>query len=385
MRLEDFRVADGLRALRGQRAVQIQSIELAVELHALLAREDPLLRLQLIRDIEQPHLDVLGAHHLRQKRQMIAEEEDGLRIVDRLALANELLEEDRRHRRDVLVAEANVRTHETLIAGLHSRNADLLLRRIEHPVPREDLLGYRHRALLRRHDRHCNEPLQPRHVVVEQAPVLDDAARDAAFATRELLERDLLAIPDPLDQREVRTREHAEILAVLAIDPLDTLGDHDLDPRVHLRVGRCLARRSLPAPRARCARDESARAHGAAHHWEFLTGLEAEVGKIPERLVEVVADVGRGDLVGRDVVPQLRMRRRSSRGGGVEREIFTRELAMQQRRILREQEDASIEANAVRDLMHGARAKTLDHTSEDAGGKRLSQATQHTDTTKPGA
>ena len=43
-------------------------LQLAVQLHPLLGREDPLLRLELIRDIEQPHLDVLRAHHLRRGR-----------------------------------------------------------------------------------------------------------------------------------------------------------------------------------------------------------------------------------------------------------------------------------------------------------------------------
>ena len=187
------------------------------------------------------------------------------------------------------------------------------------------------------------------------------------------------AISSPFRMRsmsdEVRTREHAEVLAVLAIDALDALGDHDLDPRVHLRVRRRLARRTLPAPRPRRARDEPAGAHRAAHHRELLTGLEAEVGEFAERLVEVVADVGRRDLVGRDVVAQLRMRGRSERRRGVERKVLAGELAMQQRRILGEQEDASNEADAIGDFLYGACAETLDHTSEDACRGVKSQAT----------
>ena len=76
------------------------------------------------------------------------------------------------------------------------------------------------------------------------------SARDPAFAAGQLLERDLLAIANALDEREVGAGEHAEILAVLPVDPLDALGDHDPDPGDHLGVRRLLARRALAAPRA---------------------------------------------------------------------------------------------------------------------------------------
>ena len=58
--------------------------------------------------VEQAHLDVLGPHHLVEVGQVVAEEEDGRRVVERGIGAHQLLEEDGRHRRHVLVAEPDV-------------------------------------------------------------------------------------------------------------------------------------------------------------------------------------------------------------------------------------------------------------------------------------
>ena len=48
-------------------------------------------------------------------------------IVDRRVFADVVLEEDRRHRRDVLVAEAKVDAGETGVAGLDCGDTDLRL------------------------------------------------------------------------------------------------------------------------------------------------------------------------------------------------------------------------------------------------------------------
>src|SRR5690606_14657506 len=79
------------------------------------------------------------------------------------------------------------------------------------------------RLELRRHRRDPDLALQPRDVVLEQPAVLDDVARDRVHTRRERLELDLLAPPDPLDQREVRGRQDPQVLAVLVVDPLDVL------------------------------------------------------------------------------------------------------------------------------------------------------------------
>ena len=107
---QHHRVADALAAL----AV----LELAVQLDALVAGEILLLELELRRQVEQAHLALFFRHDLVEKRQVVAEKLDAVAIVHRHALADEVLVEDRRHRRDVLVREAQVHAGETGIAGL---------------------------------------------------------------------------------------------------------------------------------------------------------------------------------------------------------------------------------------------------------------------------
>ena len=147
--------------------------------------------------------------------------------------------------------------------------------------------------------------LEPRDVVLEQPAVLDDLLRDGIDVLRELRERDLLAPANPLDQREVRRGQDPEVLAVFVVDPLDVLGDDDADPGHELGVGRLLAATPLPPSLAAHRADEAAVLDAAAGDRELVAGLEPQVRELSERLVEVVADVGGRDLVGRDLVPEL--------------------------------------------------------------------------------
>ena len=102
-------MADGFRAFAvGERAVQS---------NALLACELGLLTDQFVRQVEQAHRLALRRHHVVEKRQVVLKEVDRRRVVDRL-IADQLLVKDGRHRRDVLVAEAYVRTHEAGVARL---------------------------------------------------------------------------------------------------------------------------------------------------------------------------------------------------------------------------------------------------------------------------
>ena len=72
---------------------------------------------------------------------MVAEHENRAGIVHLCVFPDELFEEDRRHRRHVFVAEADVGQHEPFVAGLHRGNTDLSLRRIDDPAACEDLLA----------------------------------------------------------------------------------------------------------------------------------------------------------------------------------------------------------------------------------------------------
>ena len=109
-------------------------------------------------------------------------------------------------------------------------------------MARNHLFAERHRTPAGGGRRQGRLALQPRHVVVEQTAVLDDAPRDFALTLGEGRERDLLAAADLGDDREIGGRQDAQVLAILPIDALDVLGDDELDPGAHLGVGRLLAR-----------------------------------------------------------------------------------------------------------------------------------------------
>ena len=122
---------------------------LAVQPDPLLFRELTLLGLQLVRYREEALLDPLLAHHLVQKRQVVSEEEDGVR-VEHPGVRSELLrEKDGRHGGHVLVREADVRAEEACLAWFRPVGADPVGSRVHDPLAREDLLAEGHGAGLR--------------------------------------------------------------------------------------------------------------------------------------------------------------------------------------------------------------------------------------------
>src|SRR5439155_457741 len=169
-------------------------------------------------------------------------------------------------------------------------------------------------------------PLEPGDVEVEQPAVLDDAARDLALALGEGCERNRLAAPHSVDDREVGSGEYSQILAILPVDPLDVLGDDQLDAGAHLGVRRLLPRRALAAPLAADRRHEATALHRSPRDRELLAAFQAQVREVAQRFVVVVADVGRRDLVGRNVVAQ-----RDGRGPV---QVLPRKLAAHQRGVL---------------------------------------------------
>jgi len=77
----------------------------------------------------------------------------------------------------------------------------------------------------------------------------------------------------------------------------------------------------------------------------------SRVAELTERLVEVIADVGRSDFVRRDVVAQLRMGWRAYRRAGIERNILAGQLTLDQVGRLGQEQDASVEADAIGHLL----------------------------------
>ena len=172
---------------------------------------------------------------------MIPEHQDRARVVHLFIGAHELLEEDRRHGRDVFMAEADVGDDEPFVARLHCGDPHFPLRGVYNPVAGDDLFAQGHGTARRAWRREDHLSLESGDIEVEQAAVLDDATGDLAFARRERAQGDRLAPPHLVDDRKVGRGKHAQVLTVLAVDALDVVGDDELDPRAHLGVGGLLA------------------------------------------------------------------------------------------------------------------------------------------------
>src|SRR5438034_7219748 len=76
-----------------------------------------LLQLELCRQIEQAHFALLFRENLVEESQMIAEEEHRSGIVDWGVVSDQLVEENRGHRSDILVAEAEVGAGKAGVTG----------------------------------------------------------------------------------------------------------------------------------------------------------------------------------------------------------------------------------------------------------------------------
>ncbi len=331
----------------------VTTAQLTVQFDALPLGELALLLLELQRHVEQPFLDPFRGHRIAQEREVVAEQQHRVGVRHPLGRAHQLFEEDRRHRRDVFVAEPHVGHHESFVARLHERHAQAAFGQVRHPMAGDHLFAQRHGAPAggRRRERHF--ALQPRHVVVEQAAVFDDAPRDLAFTPGERRQRDRFAAADLVDDREVGRGQHAEVLTVLPVDALDVFGNDELDPRTHLGVRRLFTRRALAAPLAADGGDEPAGFHRAPRDRELITALQTQIGELAERLVEVVADVGGGDLVGRNVVAQLDRLRPS--------EVLPCQLAPDDVGVLGQEQEAAFEPHMRRQFGDWPRAERIEH------------------------
>src|ERR1035438_4901212 len=111
---------------------------------SLLLSEILLLYFQLRRQVKQAQLLLLLGNHLIKKRQVIAEKQNARRIIYLRILADVALKENRCHRSNVLVAEAQIGARESRIARLDRLHANFALL-IEH-VAGKDLFRQRHGA-----------------------------------------------------------------------------------------------------------------------------------------------------------------------------------------------------------------------------------------------
>ena len=169
------------------------------------------------------------------------------------------------------MTETEIGARESSVAWLHRRHAYSPVGR-DH-VPRKNLLANRHWPRLGINSRNGHLALHARDVEWKQAAVLDHLARNLVFAARKDLEWNLFAAANAIDKTEICRREDAQVLAVLLVNPLDVLGDHQLDARRKLRVGRLLAARSFSSPLATDGYDESAFFHICTFDRQLIAAL----------------------------------------------------------------------------------------------------------------
>ena len=185
----------------------LRSRQLAVQLDSARLGEVFLLQLQLGRQVQQAHLALFFRQHFVEEGEVIAEEHDGAGVGDWRVLAQKVLEENGRHRRDVFMTKAQIGARESSIAGLHRLDTNLV--GAVHHVARKNLLRDRHRPRLGVDRRQKNLALQAGDVKRKQPAVFDHLTRDLVFAPRKFGQRDFFAAADLVDQAEVGSGQHA--------------------------------------------------------------------------------------------------------------------------------------------------------------------------------
>ena len=329
--LDHLVVADGLRADELPVAV-----DLAIELHALALREVLLHGGELLGGLLEPHVAMGLRHDEIEERQVITKRPYGRGIGDARVFAHLRDEERLGHRRDVLVREANVGAREERIARLHRGHAGHAGLRVGDDVRGEDLLAQRHGTRGRGDGGWRDLAFEPRAVVREEAAVLDDRRADGVEALRELRDGDGLARLDARDEPEVRGGQQADVLGVLLVDLLDALRDDELHAGLELAVRRGLAAR---AAALRSAADDDAEAAGLDRVLADLAAAEADQAVASERLVVIVANPSRRELVGGDVGYERALR--------IECEVLSGELLLEQSRVLGDVEDPSLDSPGI--------------------------------------
>ena len=224
----------------------------------------------------------------------------------------------------------------------------------------EDFFRNGHGTLRRFDRREKHFLLQARHVEGKQAAVFDYLPRDFIFTGGKFRERDFLSRPDFIDQREVGRGQQAQVLAVLFVNALNVLGDHQLDPGAHLGVRRLLPARTFASPLAADGANKTALFHVAAPDGQHVAALQAQIRDLAQGFVEIETVVRGRDLVGRDVVAQLGIVRRVL---GVPGQVFAGQLALDQFRVFGKEKNAPLQADFVGTFVDFAIQQRIDHVS----------------------
>jgi len=139
---------------------------------------------------------------------------------------------------------------------------------------------------------------------VEQTAAPNQLGGQLVLTAGEFLDGNRLATADAVDQAEVGRGQDAQVAAILTVDPFEALGDDETNASAPLGKWTGLARGSLAVAPAGDGDGESSRLDATGDNRLRVAALETKVRIVAELLVVVIANPGRGDLVGRDIRAQ---------------------------------------------------------------------------------
>src|SRR5258708_2915816 len=143
-------------------------------------------------------------------------------------------------------------------------------------------------------------------------------------------------------------------------DPLNILGNCDLNPGTQLCIRRLLATRSLAPPLATHRAHEAALLDIAAPNRQRVAAPQAHIGDLAEGPIKIETAVRRGDLVRRNVVAELGIVGWILR---VPRQVPTRQLLLDQLRVFGEKQNAPLQPHLVGSLFDLAFKQRRNHVS----------------------
>src|SRR5215469_3694217 len=159
------------------------------------------------------------------------------------------------------------------------------------------------------------------------------------FSRGKLTQRNLFACSNLVDQRKILCGQQPQVLAILFVNSLDVLCNHQLDSSAHFRIGRLFAARALATPFPANRTNKSTPLHVSAPNRQHSATLQPKIGDLSQRLIKVEAVMCGRNFVGRDVIAQLGI---TGQVPCIPGQVFPRQLPLYELRIFREKQNSPL-------------------------------------------
>ena len=199
----------------------------------------------------------------------------------------------------VLVDEAPVGPHKSTIAGCRVGGGEIGAQR----VARHDLLEQRARlqanGLI-----HHGDVLHTLLAEAQQAALLQDGRRQCVAPCHQRLHGDGLTRLDTRHQAEIGGGEEPDVVGVLPVDALETLGNHQPHTGRFFCSRAVFTRRAFAIPLARHHHLDAVGAYRVGADGGAVAGAKTGIRVTPQLFVVMGEDGQRRDFVGRHIVTQ---------------------------------------------------------------------------------